>query len=515
MKDLFEAYLNNAEEVQPFFARSVPSLFTEPFAAGPWNPDLVREIKEWQATLGRSVDFRGDETVIITGQQPGLFTGPLYTIYKALTTIRLARLVRERVGVPCVPIFWVAGDDHDFEEARRVAMLTKRLEPHGLEYQPKQGVDGLPLYRVPLEPSLHHLIDDAAERAMGSEFREEVVTFLHESLTASTSVADWMARLMARLFQNTELILFAPYLPAARRIAAEVLKIEIAEPLGSTRRLNEAGQRLSDLGYSPQIVKRTTQTNFFLEVSGKRRNARFENSRYDFDGAESCSVDEMLHVAETETERLSPNVALRCVVQQHLFPVAAYVAGPGEVRYWAQLRSLFVFFGEPMPVVYPRARAVLLDTKSKTLMEKFGFSLSDLQRPREDLEARVSQLDEPNPAYATLEEHVAKIRDAFGDLEKALATIDRSALAMLGKLVQRTVLELGRIQRSVIDRDIAGSELMWKQISRLQNVVAPWRKEQERIYTVFSYLFEHGWDLIPRLLDQLEVESFAVQEIEL
>ena len=160
----------------------------------------------------------------------------------------------------------IGSDDHDFEEARSAHFLTKNHESLTLRYEPLANVDGLPMFRVPIEDSLHEFVDRAADSTPGSEFRSEIAAALHESLRSAESLSDWAARVLARLFRDTNFVFFSPHLPASRALAAEVLEKEIAVPLTSTRLLNETGDRLDALGFPRQITKADTECGFFLEV---------------------------------------------------------------------------------------------------------------------------------------------------------------------------------------------------------------------------------------------------------
>ena len=516
MRDLVQEYLAADPELLGFYARPPKDLFATPPQAAPWHPELVTAIQGYNTRLGNVPQFNGDEALIVTGQQAGLFTGPLYAIYKAISTIRLARRLQAQFGVPCVPLFWVAGDDHDFEEVRTAYFLTKTHEPLSLTYAPEQPVDGRPMYRVPIEESLHALIEEAAARTPGSEFRDDVTRALHDTLDASASLADWAARLMARLFRDTPLILFAPHMPVARKLAQQVLAREVAEPLATTELLNQAGARLQKLGFTQQLVKGESECSFFLDMGGRRRKVLFEAGRYVLPEERlSCSIDEMQAFLTAAPERFSPNAALRCIVQQHLFPVAAYVAGPGEVAYWAQLKPVFERFSYRMPVVYPRARAVLTTLKLSRLLQKFGFTLDDLAGGHDALTERALRQVTRGPARDSVQQGRQAVETAFEELVQNLAKQDQTAARMARHLHENVATGLDRIERSVLAADKAQVDAVKRQVARLCNALAPFRKPQERVYTVFSFLFEQGWDLIPRLIAGLDITSFQLNEVEL
>lgn len=511
MTDIATDYIQESEALLRFYAGRPGALFEQPAEPMAWDPTLVESLRAYQKGIGSNSSFEGDEPVIVTGQQPGMLTGPLYTIYKAVTTVKLAASLSQKHGTRYVPVFWVGSEDHDFEEASITHVLSKLHEPVTLRYQPGANVAGLPMYRVPLEPSLKHLIDRAADAAAGSEHRDEVQTFLHESLDASSSLADWSVRILARLFRDTPLVLFTPELPVARSLAIPVLETSIAQPLEDTRILNDTGARLAAMGYEVQVVKDSNSCNFFLEVDGKRCKVAYEDGHFTVPEAnQEFSESELLSVLRSEPERFSPNVALRCVVQQQLFPAAAYVAGPGEIAYWAQLKPVFKHFGKQMPVVYPRARAVITDLKLNKLLRKHGLTIDDLYQDSDALLERSLAAGASGAVVQRFRSHRTEIEGALERLERDMNMGD-----MTGQLRERIGLELDRYERGLLRADESALQATTQQLNRLCNSLAPGRKPQERFYTVFSFLFRQGWELIDRLMNDLDIVEFSMNEVEL
>jgi bacillithiol biosynthesis cysteine-adding enzyme BshC len=516
MTNLFEDYLNDAPALRAFYAGRPEDVFRAPEAPPVWRKEVLGSLisTSTDATLPR-----GYENVIATGQQAGLFTGPLYTIYKAVTAILLAQQAQERTGAAFVPVFWLGADDHDFQEAAVAQFLTKDHQALRYEYRPEQNIDGFPMYRVPLEPSLHAFIDELSACVPASEHREAVQVFLHDTLSQSASVGEWCEQLLAGLFRGTPLLILPPHPPDVRQAAAGIIEQEIGEPLASTRLLNEAGRALDKLGYPPQIVKNDNECSFFLEMGHRRRKVLFERDHFILPQEDvAYSREEMRAMLHAAPEHFSPNVALRCIVQQALLPVSAYVAGPGEIAYWAQLKPLFAHFGQPMPVVYPRARAVITTTKLKKLMDKYGFTLGDLAQPTEVLVERALRRSAHHPALAAVAQRRGELEAAALRLIEDLtvkAARHPDLVEMAKGLNEHLRDGLDRLERRILRSDQAQTETVRRQIVRLSTALMPDRKPQERIYSVFSFLFEQGWELIPRLMNSLDVQASDTQEIEL
>ena len=514
MRNLFTDYVSEAPDLMAFFARPCKTLGAIPPQTAPWDPALVKELGAYQKELGNSPHFSGNEAVIITGQQPGLFTGPLYTIYKAATTIVLARRLQAQSGTPYAPIFWVASDDHDFEESRTANLLTPSHEILSLLYAPDNYLAGQPMNQVPIEHSLHDLVEEAATHTRGSEFRAEIVHFLHESIEQSTSLANWTARLIARLFRDTPLTVFTPELPSARELAAPIFEQELDNPLSTTALINETGQRLRKHDFAQQITKHPNECCFFLAMGDRRRKVLFENGVYVLPEENlHFSASEIRKLLQDDPSRFTPNVALRCVVQQQLFPVEAYVAGPGELAYWAQLKPVFEHFGKEMPVVYPRAQCALVDAKMQDRMAQFRFTRDDLTLSSEQLLARALQVTAQTPALDIVRQYRERVSATLTPLSDELKPLNTQVAQMAGKMIDRFQSEFDRLERALARDDEVHMETIRKQIARLTVSLYPTRRPQERVLNIFSFLFEHGWDLIPRLIEEIDVDAFTTKEI--
>ncbi|MCC6797903.1 MAG: bacillithiol biosynthesis cysteine-adding enzyme BshC [Candidatus Hydrogenedentes bacterium] len=512
VRSVAAAYRNEEADLLPFYAAWPRELLTNRLVTGECWPGLAQELAAYQSSIGNPPPDLG-ESFIVTGQQPALFTGPLYTVYKIATAIRLARQISDKHGIRCTPVFWQGSDDHDFEEAHSATVLTKNHEPMTLTYNPMHDVAGLSMYRVPLDASVHDLVDRAADATPGSEYREEVRAFLHDSLSAASSLADWSARIIARLFAGSGLVIFTSECQSARKAARDIIEKEIREPLISTRLVNEAGTQLAALGYERQVSKGETDCGFFLDVHNRRCKVTYQDGMFHAPSVElRFTQDQLLGVLEEEPERFSPNVALRTVVQQRLFPTAAYVAGPGEIAYWGQFKPLFDLFNLQMPVVYPRAQCALTTSKLNKLKNKLGLdgASTDWTSP-DDLITQAMRSGASNPLVAAFQSRRASVELEMKALEAELA----KAPVPAPTLTERVVTAFDNYERMLLRADETRYETVKQQVTRLCNTFSPFRKPQERVYTIVSFLFEHGWDLVPRIVREIEIERFELNEIEL
>jgi uncharacterized protein YllA (UPF0747 family) len=228
---------------------------------------------------------------------------------------------------------------------------------------------------------------------------------------------------------------------------------------------------------------------------------------------ETFSQEDLLHLLCDDPERFSPNVALRPVVQQLLFNPVAYIAGPGEIAYWAQLREVFDRFGQPMPVVYPRARAVVTSLNVRKLLDLNGLSLGDMTEPRDSLIERALAHRADTEARRVFDERSGAVAAAIDHLRHGFDGIDPTAAEMTGALGRHAASQLDRIRRTLDQADTGHANAVQAQVDRLCNTLAPHRKPQERFYSVFSFAFAHGWPLARRITEAIDVESFALNEV--
>ena len=518
MNTLYDDYIKGDQKAAGFFSKMPKDLFAEAWEGGGWAAGLPETLNQTQDKLGVEKDYvTGEELVVATGQQPGLFTGPLYTIYKAITSINLTNRFRA-AGVSCVPVFWVAGDDHDFEESRVAHFVTKRHDLLSLTYAPEHlDVEGMPMYRVPLDAQVHGFIDAVATQCRGAEQAQEIQEFLHNSLKESDSLADWFAMIMARLFQDTPLHIFLPWERAARIAALPVLAREIKHPLVSTQLLQQQGEALKSSGYTPLIQRADNACNFFVEREGRRRSVHYEEKRYHIaETHETFTIEAMLDMLHDFPELFSPNVALRPIVQQQLLPVTAYVAGPGEIAYWAQLKPLFNYFDKTMPVVYPRARCVLNTIKTSQLLRQYDLDSLAVMK-NEDLLARTLRMAASNPALESFSRCRPGLVELLDEMRQGISSSSRlPEVASAAEKFERDVLAgLEKLERRLLHADKEKRQTLETRLERLRTLIAPMNKPQERVLSVFSFLFEQGWPLIDRMIGELELDSYELQEMEL
>ncbi len=452
---------------------------------------------------------RNDTVAVVTGQQPGIFTGPLYTIYKALTAIKLARYIGEHFSVPAVPVFWNASEDHDFQEVRHVEFINREHRVVSLMYEPQADIEGKSIFDIPVEPSLGFLIDLMAGDTNESEFKSYLVDFLRNSLGRSYSLADWFSYQMQALFGDYGLILVDAHLAPFRQLARSVIGREIKMPLRSSRLVNEAGQQLREKAYHQQIVRKADDVNFFLYAQGRRNKVSFRDEKFVVEAVGlEYNQTEMLDMLAGEPERFSPSAILRPLVQDHILPTVAYVGGPGEVSYFAQMRQVYSFFDLVMPVIYPRARAVLVEAGVAKILARYRLEIEDARRSRKELLDKISSYKVAHPIVQSCDKKLDMLQVVLDELRREIGDVEPTLVEPVDKLKRKIGYEMDKLRDKLIQTQRDDLDIVQQQVNKLRNHLFPEGKEQERMFNIYPYLFAYGVQLIPRLEKELDIHSF-------
>ena len=420
--------------------------------------------------------------VVTTGQQPGLFTGPLYTIYKALSAIALARRLERARGVPVVPVFWVAGDDHDFAEANHAAFVATAGDTETIVLRERAGdAPMLPLARETCGPEIAAALDRLRHGTPETEFKAGVLDWLAAAYRPDATLADAFAQAIHSLLGARGLAVFKAYdVPGKRAAAPYVLR-----GLDTT---------LED-GLTPVFVEGNAGRDR-LRADGPAFVTRRSGERF--------TRAELERIAASAPERLSPNVLLRPAVEAALFPTVAYAAGPGELAYLPKAAELCRVVGDDVvaPTAVPRWSGVLVEGKVDKIIERHGIALPEFFGPPGALEARLVRDALPaeiGEALAVLRRHLAEDYARFGaavakldaTLERTTANAAHGALNATQDLEKKLIASLKR-----------GNETLLGQVARARAAIAPLGEPQERALTFASFAIRYG----PALLDGLDAE---------
>jgi len=463
----------------------MPRIVTTPIAPLelPGRPGEPRRVapEVLAATLpgpGRDKLGRGAVVAVTTGQQPGLFTGPLYTIYKALSAIALAaRLERER-GTPVVPVFWVAGDDHDFAEANHAWFVNAAGDLVRIVLRERAADAALaPLAREPCGAEVGAALEQLRAGTPDSEFKAGVLAWLERWYRPDATLAAAFAEALNALLAPRGLAVLCAHDRAAKRVAAPWVMKGLAVTLAD--------------GYTPVMVE-ARQGRDRLQADGDAFVTRRSGERF--------TRADLERIAAETPERLSPNVLLRPVVEAALLPTVAYAAGPAELGYLPDAAPLYETLGVTRQAPVPRWSGVIVDGRVAKLMERYGLDLAAFDGKPGELEARLVRDELPPETVATLAALRSGIEEQYGRLTRSVVQIDptlertvesarHAALAGAQTIEKKLVASLKRLE----------GETLVRQITRARAAVYPRGQPQERVLTLASFLIRYGPDLLDAL----------------
>ncbi len=467
---------------------TLPRIVTTPIAATIGAPAAVKPRRVSADVLaavmpgpGRDRLAAGEVLVVTTGQQPGLFTGPLYTIHKALAAAALARCLEAEKKVPVVPVFWVAGDDHDFAEGNHASVLNAAGEVVRIVLR-ERPADGplVPLYREPCGPEIKTALDQLRAALPETEFKAEVLGWLEAAYRPDASLADACAEALNRLLGPRGIAVFRAYDPAAKRAAApfllRALEVQLPDGLSPVLVEGSAGRdRLRSSGSAAPITRR----------SGER-----------------FTTEALKGIAAESPERLSPNVLLRPVIEAALLPTVAYAAGPGELEYLPQAAPLYAHLGVTPQTPVPRWSGYVLESRVEKVLERYGLTPADFDGPPGALEARLARDAVPAEIAETLGRLRAVIDSQYERLTTEIARIDPTLERTVQSARNAALGGTHEIEKKLVASLKRANETLAGQVARARAALMPESKPQERVLTVASFLVRYG----PGLIDAIESE---------
>ncbi|MBN2411283.1 bacillithiol biosynthesis cysteine-adding enzyme BshC [candidate division KSB1 bacterium] len=518
-------YLTDWEKVKKFFTGDFRNLENYRHIADnvlltkrPFKKELTKILTEQntnfgceRTTLENISKLSEPETLVVaTGQQVGLFSGPLYTIYKALTTIKLARELSIRMRTTVLPVFYLVSEDHDFDEVKWTGYIDRDNRYKKLVYEAQNRSDRSPVSQIDLDNSISTLITQFADSIVDTEYKDEILNSLGECYKPGVKYVIAFARWFTRLFEKYGIILFdssdSRFKPFVKDVFAKELKEQI-----SIKVLQKAGQELTDRGYHTQISVQPDRPNVFTLKDGRHSLQLQENEYINMFSGEKYTVDVLLQ----HPELLSPKAALRPLVQDTLFPTVAYVGGPGEIAYWAQLKGLYKAMALQMPIVFPRAGFTLIEPKIKRHFEKFALI------PEQFIIDRQGSIEKALSAYVPedIKERFVNIQANLSHdlklLREKIIKSEPSMKTVIEKTESGIEKQIDMMEQKVMKAVEQREQIISEQIRTISENLLPENTLQERKLNILPYLIKYGRSLLDRLYDAVDPENIEHKMMEL
>jgi len=443
---------------------------------------------------------------VTTGQQPGLFTGPLYSLYKALTAIRLSQELESLLQRPVLALFWIASEDHDWDEADHTHILDVQNELRTLRIPTQEGPSNRPLHRIPLHAGLSDTVEAFLQTLPETDFSPPLFDLIRDAYTPGNTLPQGFHLVLAELLKDLPIAFVDSANPELKAASLPILFRELEAAEEHELLLSRVASHLELEGYHVQVPILKNGINLFLEgPEGRDRLYRDgEGVRLNRAGTR-MGLEEVRSTASQDPSLLSPNVLLRPVVESSLFPTVSYVAGPGELSYFGQLGEFFQAHGLRMPIVHPRHSATLIEAKIGKVLAKFHRSPESLARPHHELAAEIALEEVPPEVKRALGEIRGALGKGAGTLTKAVQEIDSTLKGPVGHARNTAFAAFDEAERKILQALKRQNEIALDQLEKAQRHLFPLGKPQERTFNAFYYLTRYGPELIPNLLGEFDV----------
>lgn len=466
------------------------------------------------ALINAAALAESDTLVIATGQQVGLFTGPLYTVYKAITAVKLAERLQGVLGVKVVPVFWMASDDHDFAEINQVTVCPSDENPITLTLRPVDPEDRRSASDRRFGPEIAAVLD-AYQTALGTApVALDVINLLTSACPPDRSLSDGFARLMARLFKDRGLVIVDPTDPALKPLVQPIFERELLNPTVSTQAVRHAADQLTVAGYHPQLDRQSDTVNLFRYEDGQRSALTYREGRFHSRNEQTVlDSDAALDLVRSNPTLFSHNVITRPIVQDTLFPALAYVGGPAEIGYYAQLREVYQQYDLPFPVVYPRASLTLIEPRIARLLEKHDLAVSDFASGAMETFHQRLRDEMPESLVTSFHRIRADVARQLAELGEQVVPVDPTLQRLTEAALRKMEYELDRIEDKTLQALKRSHRLMRDQIVRAETQLYPNRQPQERVANIWGYIAVYGFGFMDTLFEAIDVSDFSHREV--
>lgn len=455
----------------------------------------------------------GRGSFVSTGQQPVLFLGPLYVLYKALTAIRVAREVEAETGEPTLALFWIGSDDHDWAEVGATRLPDRGNRLRELRLPPPPGREGRSVGPSRLGPAVDRLTDELSELLPESEFTPRYLRLFRESYREDETVAGAFASALGGVLGDRPLAWVDAAAPALKRASVPLLGRALRFPAEGEEALREGARRVRTAGYEATIPVLEDASHVFVDTPGGRERVYVEEGRARLGReGEDRDLEELLRELDDEPERFSPNVALRPVLESWLLPVSRAVLGPGEIAYWAEIVPLFARHGVPMPRVEPRHGWTVVEGKVAKVLDKLGADVEKFADGGDSLRRSVIETGRPPEVAEAITALRRAIQEATDRMEDATAEELPGIRSSVGKAKSRLMAAVDELEGSVDQRVEERQKVVLDQIDKAALHLFPDGDPQERVVNPLYYLSRYGGRFVEAVDDAVRERVEAPEE---
>ncbi|MBP1992807.1 bacillithiol biosynthesis cysteine-adding enzyme BshC [Paenibacillus eucommiae] len=474
------------------------------------SAELVKVLTDYNVKIGNAPEalekismlLDPSALVVVGGQQAGLFGGQLMILYKAISIIQAARTWSEKLNRPVLPVFWVAGEDHDFDEVNHIHYLSAQLQVEKLQVEHPTGARTA-VSRLPLQADAWaRAVEELEASLIDTEFKAGLLDKLRAVTSGSVTLTDTFAAIMASLLGEYGLVLLDSDDPALRQLEAPMFQQLVQRNADLSAALQLGRSQVEAAGYVPQAEVAENGANLFIFEGDRRLLLQRDGELFaDKKKTFSISQEELGQLAQNQPERLSNNVLTRPLMQEFLFPVLATVLGPGEIAYWGLTGEAFHLFGMKMPVVAPRLEFTLVEGTLQKHLSKYDLTLEDIRfRFEEKQQQWLESQDKLNLAQR-FDGVKDSFRESYSPLVESLAAINPGVRKLGETNMLKIIEQIEFLEGKAADAYKTHFEAALRQLERIKLSIIPLAKPQERVYNIYAYLNRYGEDWLKPLIE--------------
>jgi bacillithiol biosynthesis cysteine-adding enzyme BshC len=475
---------------------------------------LERQNRSWGAsgkTLENVARLRTGASAVVTGQQVGLFGGPLFAIFKALTAVRLANEASQ-AGIDCVPVFWLATEDHDLEEVNQASIPGPDFSLQKLTV-PIHGIPDAPVGSVQFGRDVEAAVQAVAELLGPSEISD----FIRESYRPNETFGGAFARLFSRLFADWGVILLDAADPELHALAEPIYRGAVEHAAELDEALLNRGKALEAAGYHQQVKVTPSSTLLFILRDGARvpvhRRVDGKGTAEFLIGQKQLSQADLLSRVAGSPQDFSGNALLRPVIQDYLLPTLAYTGGSAEVAYFTQAAVVYEkLLGRVTPIV-PRFSATIVESKPKTLLERYGLRFTDLFQGPENLREMMAARTLPEELQSAFDQAETSMEKSLAKIRDGLARLDPTLVDSASNAASKMQYQLAQLRAKAARAELRHTEVLTRKADVLSSLLYPSKALQERAIAGIYFVARHGKEFLRDVYETIHPDCLDHQVI--
>lgn len=453
---------------------------------------------------------------VVTGQQLGILTGPLYTIYKIITAIKLSEQLKEKYPeLNFVPVFWLEGDDHDFDEVNWIKILdnenslTKIVYDDGLDAETNRG----PIGNYQFDLTIDNFIEKISAALRETEFKSDLINLIKRFYYAGATFKSAFVGLIKEFFDNKGLIIFDPQDIEVKDWLKDIFKKDIESYRFISEELILRSARLEEKYHAQVKIKPINL--FYIEDNGRYlvepslNDFRLKGKRKKF------TLEQLVAEIDSNPEKFSPNVILRPICQDFIFPTTHYVAGPSEICYHPQIYPYYAIHNLTPPILFPRASATVIEEKVQKILNKYNLKLLDFFTDVEALAINITDKNSEIVVNELFDKTISELHKPFEELKENLIKIDPTLEDVVKNAENKTYQALDIVKEKALNAQRKKNEIIFRQIYKTSNILYPDENLQEREINFIYFANKYSLNFIDYMFNKLDINLFEHQIVEI